>query len=66
VNSELHNLMNAVDVGMGSREAGTMAKSLGTVSRYHAEKMKFCNTDKYDKTNEEHEAMLKTVSPLFH
>lgn len=54
--------MNAVDVSFGSKDVQVAARCLEALNRYHGEKKRFCNADKYDMKNDEHEKMLKTVS----
>jgi flagellin-specific chaperone FliS len=60
--SELYNVMNGIDLSLRSSDAEILARNLVTIHKYHSERLKFCNVDKYDKENQEHEALLKKVS----
>ena len=56
--SEVYNLMNGVDLSMGTAETELVVKSLVLVHKFHNEKLKFINTEKYDKKNPTHEDQL--------
>jgi hypothetical protein len=60
VASELFNLFNAVDES--TPQLDTLINNLSLVSRFHHAKLRFCNADKYDTKNAEHEQKLKLVS----
>jgi len=61
MSSEVYNLMNGVDLSMRSSETDLLVKSLTLVDKVHHEKLKFVNTEKYDKANQNHESQLQRL-----
>jgi hypothetical protein len=61
MSSEVYNLMNGVDLSMRSSETDLLVKSLTLVHKFHHEKLKFVNTEKYDKANQNHESQLQRL-----
>jgi hypothetical protein len=65
LSSELYNMMNGVDVGLRSAECDILVRNLANVHKFHQEKQLFCNPDKYNKDDEEHEKQLMQVRSVF-
>lgn len=53
--------MNGVDLSIRSCETELLVKSLTLVQKFHHEKLKFINTEKYDKANQKHEIQLQEL-----
>ncbi len=48
--------MNGVDLSIRKIETELLVRNLIFVQKFHQEKLKFINTENYDKQNENHES----------